>query len=72
VSEGVGVGVGIGVNLAADMYALSKGNLAILSKDYLPSKAILEKAKKIEKDIKKILSYIYYDRKKQTTMATFN
>ena len=53
-SEGAGVGVGIGVNLAADMYALTKGNLAILSKNYLPSKAILEKAKKIEKDIKKI------------------
>ena len=53
-SEGWCTGVGIGVNLAADMYSLSKGNLAILSKNYLPSKAILEKAKKIEKDIKKI------------------
>ena len=52
-SEGVGVGVGIGVNLAADMYALSKGNLAILSKEFLPSKTVIEKAKKIQKDAKK-------------------
>ena len=53
-SEGAGVGVGVGVNIAADLYALKKGNLAILSKEYLPSKSVIEKAKKLEKDAKKI------------------
>tara|TARA_Y100001963_G_scaffold80434_1_gene111596 strand:+ start:999 stop:3032 length:2034 start_codon:yes stop_codon:yes gene_type:complete len=53
-SEGAGVGVGLGVNVAADLYALKKGNLAILSKEYLPSKSVIEKAKKLEKDAKKI------------------
>ena len=53
-SEGVGIGVGLGVNVAADLYGLSKGNLAILSKEYLPSEAIIKKAKKLEKEAKKI------------------
>ena len=38
-----GLGVGLGVNVAADLYGLSKGNLAILSKEYLPSEAIIKK-----------------------------
>ena len=53
-SEGVGVGVGLGVNVAADLYALSKGNLAILSKNHLPSDTIIKKAKQLEKEAKKI------------------
>jgi hypothetical protein len=53
-SEGVGIGVGLGVNVAADLYGLSKGNLAILSKEYLPSEAIIKKAKQLEKEAKKI------------------
>ena len=53
-SEGVGLGVGLGVNVAADLYGLSKGNLAILSKEYLPSEAIIKKAKQLEKEAKKI------------------
>ena len=53
-SEVVGIGVGLGVNVAADLYGLSKGNLAILSKEYLPSEAIIKKAKKLEKEAKKI------------------
>ena len=53
-SEGVGIGVGLGVNVAADLYALSKGNLAILSKNYLPSDTIIKKAKQLEKEAKKI------------------
>ena len=53
-SEGAGIGVGLGVNIAADLYGLSKGNLAILSKKYLPSEAIIKKAKQLEKEAKKI------------------
>lgn len=53
-SEGVGIGVGLGVNVAADLYGLTKGNLAILSKNYLPSDTIIKKAKQLEKEAKKI------------------
>ena len=53
-SEGVGLGVGLATNIGADLYALSKGNLAILSKNYLPSDTIIKKAKQLEKEAKKI------------------
>ena len=53
-SKGMGVGIGVGTNIALDLMALKKGNLAILSKEFLPNEAVLAKAKKIEKDLKKI------------------
>lgn len=48
-NELAGTAVGVGTNIAMDLYALKKGNLAVLSKDMLPTKAVIEKAKKIEK-----------------------
>jgi len=45
---------GVGTNIAMDLLALRKGNLAVLSKDMMPSQAQIEKAKKLETDIKKI------------------
>ena len=57
-SEGFGVGVGLGVNVAADLYALSKGNLAILSKNYLPSDTIIKKAKQLETEIEPDLQQV--------------
>lgn len=45
---------GVGTNIAMDLLALKKGNLAVLSKDMMPSQAQIEKAKKLETDIKKI------------------
>lgn len=53
-SKGMGVGVGLGTNLLIDAMAIKKGNLAILSKEFLPNEAVINKAKKIEKDLKKI------------------
>lgn len=53
-NELAGTATGVTTNLAIDIYALRKGNLAVLTSDMLPSKAVLEKAKKLEKDIKKI------------------
>ena len=53
-NELAGTAVGVGTNIMMDLYALKKGNLAVLSKDMLPTKAVIEKAKKIEKDVKKI------------------
>ena len=53
-SKAKGLGVGIGLNVAMDLMAIKKGNLAILSKEFLPNEAVLAKAKKIEKDLKKI------------------
>tara|TARA_B100001248_G_scaffold66178_1_gene46357 strand:+ start:4978 stop:7002 length:2025 start_codon:yes stop_codon:yes gene_type:complete len=52
--ETAGTAVGVGTNLLLDLYQLKKGNLAVLSKDLLPSKTVLEKAKKIQSDAKKI------------------
>ena len=45
---------GVGTNIAMDLLALRKGNLAILSKDMMPPQSQIEKAKKLEADIKKI------------------
>ena len=53
-SKGMGVGIGVGTNIALDLMALKKGNLAILSKEFLPNDAVINKAKKLEKDIKKV------------------
>ena len=52
--ENVAPLIGAGTNLALDVLALKKGNLAVLSKEFLPSKSVLEKAKKLEADAKKI------------------
>ena len=52
-NELAGTGVGIGLNLGLDLLALKKGNLAILSKEFLPSNTVIEKAKKIQKEAKK-------------------
>ena len=49
-----GTFTGIGTNITMDLLALKKGNLAVLSKDMMPSQSQIEKAKKIESDIKKI------------------
>ena len=48
--EGVGVGVGVGTNLLLDLYALKRGNVSQIVKDILPSKKVLEEAKKLEAD----------------------
>ena len=53
-SEKVAPLIGAGTNLALDVLALKKGNLAVLSKEFLPSKSVLEKAKQLEKEAKKI------------------
>ena len=53
-NEMAGTAVGVGTNIMMDLYALKKGNLAVLTKDMLPTKSVIEKAKKIEKDVKKI------------------
>ncbi len=53
-SKGKGVGIGIGTNIALDLMALKKGNLAILSKEFLPNDSVINKAKKLENDIKKV------------------
>jgi len=53
-SENVAPLIGAGTNLALDILALKKGNLAVLSKEFLPSKSVLEKAKQLEKEAKKI------------------
>tara|TARA_A100000171_G_scaffold964_2_gene1162 strand:+ start:4339 stop:6360 length:2022 start_codon:yes stop_codon:yes gene_type:complete len=53
-NQNVGTGVGVASNILLDLYALKRGNLAVLSKDLLPSKSVLEKAKKIQSDAKKI------------------
>jgi hypothetical protein len=46
----VGTGVGVATNLALDLYALSRGNVSKIAKDILPSKKILDDAKKVEAD----------------------
>jgi len=48
-SEGVGTGVGVGVNLAADLIALSRGNVAGLAKNVLPSEKVIQKSNEIQK-----------------------
>ena len=52
--DATGTITGVGTNLALDLFALKKGNLAVLTKDMMPSQAQVEKAKKLETDIKKI------------------
>jgi hypothetical protein len=52
--DATGTITGVGTNLALDLFALRKGNLAVLTKDMMPSQAQVEKAKKLETDIKKI------------------
>ena len=52
--DATGTITGVGTNLALDLFALKKGNLGVLTKDMMPSQAQVEKAKKLETDIKKI------------------
>ena len=49
-SEGLGVAVGVGTNLALDLFALKRGNVAGIAKDILPSKKIIDEAKKVEEN----------------------
>lgn len=42
--------VGAGTNLLLDLYALKRGNVGQIAKDILPSKKIIEDAKKVEAD----------------------
>lgn len=52
-SELAGVGIGLPLNIAADIYALRTGKVSMLSKNVLPSDAIIRKAKVIYADAKK-------------------
>ena len=49
-SEAVGTGAGIGVNIALDLLALRRGNLAAFAKDILPDQTIVDKTVKLQKD----------------------
>jgi len=44
-SEGVGLGVGVGMNVALDLYAAARGNVANLVKDVIPSERLLKIAR---------------------------
>ena len=48
-SEAIGTGTGIGLNVALDLLALRKGNLAGLAQDLLPEQKIIEKIRSTQK-----------------------
>ena len=52
-NEALAYGLSVPLNIGVDLYALSRGNAAVLSKYTLPSDAIIRKAKVIQADAKK-------------------